>query len=113
MSEGYVSHFPGTAEVDPTQVFVSSGYHEPQQQTSAVVIALFVASLVSLIPVFGSWISVFSLPAALALFQNRRLHDRQLPGNLLLRAAVGISVLGLGIGLASILPLLALSGTMN
>lgn len=113
MHEGYVSQFPGTSEVDPAQVFATSGYHEPQQNTSGLVVAIFVAALLSLIPIFGSWISLLSLPAAFGVLQERRIRDQQLPGEMLLRAALGVSVLGLGIGIACILPFLMATGIVS
>lgn len=113
MSEGYVSHFPGIDAVDSAKVFATSGYHEPQQKIPPVVMVIFVGAILSLIPILGSWISVLSLPAAFGMLQKRRLRDEQLPGTVHLRAALGLSVLGLGIGLASLIPMLMLSGTLE
>lgn len=111
VNESYVSNFPGIDETNAAEVFASAGYHEPQQKIPAAVIAVFIGSLLSLVPIFGSWISILSLIGSVGMLRkkNKNRHA-QLPGYPLLRAALGVSILGLGIGFACILSMLIMNG---
>ncbi|MCI6584207.1 MAG: hypothetical protein MSC45_03945 [Mobiluncus sp.] len=111
MNEGYVSYFPGTGEVDASKVFGVPGYHEQSQKISPLVVALFVGSLLSLFPLIGSVISLVTLPVSVILYQQRKARRDRLPGELLLRAAVGLSVLGFAIGLNVVILMLIVTAT--
>lgn len=101
MNGPYVSDFPGTEQVSSAAVFAKPGYHEQKQSIEPSIIVLFVTVIISfLLPPVTTIISLVTGPIGLGILQARRVRNERLPGILMLRAAVGLSVLSVMFGTA-------------